>query len=137
MKKRTKAAVAAVVLAAAVSYLAYAAIQSGRTYYISVDAFLAEPSAQAGKVRLHGKAAAEGLFADASAMQARFTLQGETKSLPVSYRGPLPELFKSGCDVVVEGRLDSGGTFQADLLLTKCASKYMPQKNPKPAEPTS
>jgi len=140
MNKKTKATVAAVLLTAAVGYLAYAAVQSGRTYYISVDKFLAETSAQASRVRLHGKAAAEGLAVDAAAMRATFTLQGETKALPVSYRGPVPDLFKSGCDVVVEGQLDGAGTFQANVLLTKCASKYMPQKTQKPAqspEPTS
>jgi cytochrome c-type biogenesis protein CcmE len=44
--------------------------------------------------------------------------------MPVSYRGTVPDLFKAGADVVVEGKLNAAGTFEADVLLTKCASKY-------------
>ena len=44
--------------------------------------------------------------------------------MPVTYAGVLPDLFKPGGEVVVEGRLDAAGTFKADVLMTKCASKY-------------
>ena len=38
---------------------------------------------------------------------------------------PPPEAtFTDGVDVVVEGRLDANGTFQATTLLAKCASRY-------------
>ena len=33
-------------------------------------------------------------------------------------------MFKAGSEVVVEGQADAAGTFQADLMMTKCASKY-------------
>ena len=51
-----------------------------------------------------------------------------TASVPVAYRGSVPDLFKSGREVVVEGKL-SGGTFVADSLVTKCPSKYVPAKS--------
>jgi len=42
----------------------------------------------------------------------------------VVYRGIAPDTFTDGVDVVVEGRLDANGTFQATTLLAKCASRY-------------
>ena len=42
----------------------------------------------------------------------------------VAYKGIAPDTFTDGVDVVVEGRLDTNGTFQATTLLAKCASRY-------------
>lgn len=125
---KTKVAVASAVLALAVSFLAYAAVQNGKSYYLSVDAFLADAQAQTQRVRLHGRVAEDGLQTDAAAMRTDFTLLGQTGRVQVEYRGATPDLFRAGADVVVEGRLGPSGKLQADTLLTKCASKYMPEK---------
>ena len=57
----------------------------------------------------------------------RFTLQeiGGTATVPVVYRGSVPDLFKLGRHVFMQGRL-RGGVFEAvpDSLVTKCPSKY-------------
>lgn len=47
--------------------------------------------------------------------------------IPVVYMGSVPDLFRAGRDVVVDGKLQ-GGTFVAvpDTLVTKCPSKYSP-----------
>jgi cytochrome c-type biogenesis protein CcmE len=42
----------------------------------------------------------------------------------VVYRGIIPDTFSDSVEVVVEGRLDSNGVFQATTLLAKCASRY-------------
>jgi cytochrome c-type biogenesis protein CcmE len=55
----------------------------------------------------------------------RFTLrdvQGSA-SVPVVYHGSVPDLFRTGRDVSVEGSLQNG-VFVADKLVTKCPSKY-------------
>jgi len=49
-------------------------------------------------------------------------------TLRVSYRGAVPDAFKAGAEVIVEGGLDSvGKTFTATTLITKCPSKYQKQ----------
>jgi len=50
-------------------------------------------------------------------------------SVPVVYKGSVPDLFKTGREVVVDGKLRNG-TFVAvpDTLVTKCPSKYTPKK---------
>jgi len=126
---RIKLAVAGVILAAAFSYLAAAGMQKGWVYFVSVEQYLADPQYANQRVRLHGKVMADGLDANKASLIARFNLSAASaaKSLPVSYRGPIPDLFAAGRDVVVEGKRDPAtGVFQADVLMTKCASKYEP-----------
>ena len=63
----------------------------------------------------------------------RFALrdvEGATR-VPVVYRGTVPDQFKLGRDVVLEGTLRNG-VFQADRLMTRCPSKY---KAKEPATP--
>jgi cytochrome c-type biogenesis protein CcmE len=61
----------------------------------------------------------------------RFRLQDVegAASIPVVYRGSVPDQFKVGREVRLEGRLRSG-VFVAkrDSLRTKCPSKYTPKK---------
>jgi cytochrome c-type biogenesis protein CcmE len=56
----------------------------------------------------------------------RFVVRDKTKTLPVSYTGVLPDLFREGQGVVAEGMLAADGTFQADNVLAKHDEKYMP-----------
>jgi cytochrome c-type biogenesis protein CcmE len=52
-----------------------------------------------------------------------------TQTVPVVYHGSVPDLFRPGRDVVLQGRLPlRHGVFVAthDTLVTKCPSKYTP-----------
>src|SRR5215213_1634383 len=121
---RSKMIVAAAVLIGAMAYLALAGMKSGWVYFVDVDQFTSDNTFAAQRVRLHGKVSAEDFSASSGTLTARFVLLGKTQKIPVVYRGPIPDMFKVGGDVVVEGRRDQAGAFQADVLMTKCASKY-------------
>jgi cytochrome c-type biogenesis protein CcmE len=58
----------------------------------------------------------------------RFEVTDGNKSVPVSYTGILPDLFREGQGVVTEGALDIGGTFKADNVLAKHDETYMPKE---------
>ncbi len=68
---------------------------------------------------------------DAHAGGLRFQLRdvNGTTTVPVVYTGSVPDLFKTGRDVVVDGRLRNG-VFVAvpNTLVTKCPSKYAPKR---------
>ncbi len=49
-------------------------------------------------------------------------------SLPVTFTGLLPDLFREGQGVVAEGSLDPSGTFRADNVLAKHDERYMPRE---------
>jgi len=56
-------------------------------------------------------------------MTCQFELKEGDFILPVQYTGIRPDLFKDGAEVIVEGMF-TDGVFEADILQTKCASKY-------------
>lgn len=121
---RPKLIVAGVLLVGAVSYLAFAGARKGWVYTLSVDAYQTQPEYHQQRTRLCGKVAAEGLVCKPALLSATFTLCGKEKTIPVAYHGVIPDLFKAGGEVVVEGQENAAGVFESDVMLTKCASKY-------------
>jgi cytochrome c-type biogenesis protein CcmE len=58
----------------------------------------------------------------------RFEVTDGNTSVPVSYTGILPDLFREGQGVVTEGALDGAGRFKADNVLAKHDETYMPKE---------
>ena len=56
----------------------------------------------------------------------RFRVGDADGSVPVVYRGIVPDLFREGSGAVAEGRLSPDGTFVADNILAKHDERYMP-----------
>ncbi len=121
---RIKLLVVGATLAIAGILLAVAGAREGWVYFLQVDQFLAGDRYHDQRVRVHGTVGADNLEVNTGLLQATFDLLGETGRLRIEYGGVVPDLFQADRDVVVEGRLDEAGVFQADTLLTKCASKY-------------
>jgi len=61
-------------------------------------------------------------------LSARFEVTDGNKSLPVTYQGALPDLFREQQGVVAEGTLDKAGIFRADTVLAKHDERYMPRE---------
>uniref|UniRef100_Q07QA7 Cytochrome c-type biogenesis protein CcmE n=1 Tax=Rhodopseudomonas palustris (strain BisA53) TaxID=316055 RepID=Q07QA7_RHOP5 len=57
-----------------------------------------------------------------------FTIADGSASVPVAYKGILPDLFREGQGVVTEGTLDGAGVFKADTVLAKHDENYMPKE---------
>ena len=83
-----------------------------------------------GRVSLVGKVAGRAT-GDAHAGGLHFLLRDRNgmMSVPVVYKGTVPDLFKTGREVVVDGKMRNG-VFVAvpNTLVTKCPSKYSPKK---------
>tara|TARA_A100000164_G_scaffold142408_1_gene126477 strand:+ start:1191 stop:1610 length:420 start_codon:yes stop_codon:yes gene_type:complete len=56
-------------------------------------------------------------------LECNFELNQGEKSISVNFNGTRPDLFKDKAEVIVEGNYVDG-TFIADQLQTKCASRY-------------
>lgn len=121
---RLKLTIAGVVIIGAVALLGLAGVSEGWVYYLPVDDFVQDASYQDQRVRLHGTVGEDALESSESLLSAKFDLLGESGKIRVEYDGVIPDMFQAGRDVVVEGELDDDGIFQADTLMTKCASKY-------------
>jgi cytochrome c-type biogenesis protein CcmE len=59
-------------------------------------------------------------------LTVHFTVTDTAKSIPVVYKGILPDLFKEGKGCVAQGRLGADGVFYADEVLAKHDENYMP-----------
>ena len=121
-----KFAIASGVLALAVGYLVLTGIQSTSVYYLTVGELLsASPSVAGRAVRVSGNVLPGSVEKLNGGLALRFVVQDDSGSFPVYYRGgPVPDIFGEQVQVVVEGKLQSDGTFTADTLLAKCPSKF-------------
>jgi cytochrome c-type biogenesis protein CcmE len=76
--------------------------------------------------RIGGLVEAGSIRREADGLTTRFVVTDTAKSMPVSYTGILPDLFKEGKGVVAEGRLGADGLFAATQVLAKHDENYMP-----------
>jgi cytochrome c-type biogenesis protein CcmE len=78
------------------------------------------------KFRLGGLVEEGSLKREGDGLTVRFVVTDLGKSIPVSYTGILPDLFREGKGVVAQGRLQQDGVFYADEVLAKHDENYMP-----------
>ena len=118
--------VALSVAAALAVFLLYTSIAGGGTPTIRPS----QLAGHNGRVSLMGTVVGKPA-GDAHAAGLRFRLRDVKGSalVPVVYKGTVPDLFRTGRDVVVDGRLRNG-LFVAvpNTLVTKCPSKYSPKR---------
>ena len=123
--KRKKFVIVAAVVVLALAYLIIVGIQNAAMYYLTAGELLAREDAMGERVRLGGKVAQDSVHAVSGGMTLHFDVTDGQQSIPVTYQGIVPDAFEPGGDVVVEGMLTTDG-FNADVLLAKCPSKYVP-----------
>jgi cytochrome c-type biogenesis protein CcmE len=73
-----------------------------------------------------GGLVAQGSVKRGTGTEVEFAVTDTLKTLRVTYRGVLPDLFREGQGVVAEGKLGPGGNFLADTVLAKHDETYMP-----------
>ncbi len=124
--RRKRFLIVGLVVAIALGYLGFTAFEGASMYYLTVDELLARNEAAYGeRVRVMGKVEEGSVVRDSETNTLHFAVADEDgTSLPVVHSGVVPDAFKQGADVVVEGSLTQTGTFEADSLLVKCPSKY-------------
>lgn len=127
MKSRqlVKLLVGIIVIGGGIGYFMFQAIRSSSSYYYSVDDFSQNNEDLANhSFRIRGIVKEGTVVRNMELIQLSFDLAGSTAQMPVTYKGAVPDNFTDGVEVVVEGRLDTDGVFQAKTLMTRCESKY-------------
>ncbi|MDP5239205.1 cytochrome c maturation protein CcmE [Uliginosibacterium sp. 31-16] len=76
--------------------------------------------------RVGGMVLAGSLQRNADGQTVRFVITDTAKTVPVVYKGALPDLFKDGKGAVAQGKLGADGVFTATEVLAKHDENYMP-----------
>jgi|SRR5687767_7644126 len=107
-------------------FLVYTSIAGGGTPQLRPS----ELNGRSGEVSLVGQVTGR-VTGDARGSGLRFRLRDidGTKTVPVVYRGSVPEMFRTGRDITLKGQLHNGTFVGAPgTLVTKCPSKYTAEK---------
>ncbi len=123
--KKTKFIVGGVIISLTIGYLVYAGVRDTQVYYMTPTEVMAKGEAIYGQgVRISGRIEDGSINWDPRELELSFVLVDGKEKIPVHYHGVVPDTFKYGVEVVVEGKLAAGQPFEATNLLAKCPSKY-------------
>ena len=113
--------VAALGIAAA---LVLSAFQRNLVFFFTPSQVAANEAPQGRTFRIGGMVVAGSLKREG--VNVEFTVTDTAKSMRVTYRGQLPDLFREGKGVVAQGQLGADGMFRASEVLAKHDENYMP-----------
>jgi cytochrome c-type biogenesis protein CcmE len=113
------------VVVGALTWVTVRGLTGSFVYYLTPTDIVGQHKAQVGeRVRLGGYV--EPGSVDRVAGTLTFTVTDGTSSMPVSDVGSVPELFRPGQGVVLEGAVGTDGRFHSDTLLIKHSGDYRP-----------
>lgn len=124
--QRLTLALLALVAIVGAGLLAMSALKEQAAYfYTPSDA--ARGSVEPGRaVRLGGMVAVNSIVRDADGVTTRFVVTDGARTVPVTFKGITPDLFRENSGVVAEGHFVKAGGFVADNILAKHDERYMP-----------
>jgi cytochrome c-type biogenesis protein CcmE len=103
------------------------ALRDSIVFFNSPTDVMQKHLAAGSRIRLGGLVK-QGTLTRGDNLFVRFEVTDGNSSIPVTYIGILPDLFREGQGVVTEGALDASGTFKADTVLAKHDETYMPKE---------
>ena len=109
----------------AVGLVLYALQQNINLFY-NPSQIIAGDAPDGARIRAGGMVVKGSLQRDPDSLKVRFNITDFKSSVPVSYEGILPDLFREGQGIVALGHMDDKGVFEADQVLAKHDEKYMP-----------
>ena len=125
MQKRAKFGIGIGVIVVSMACLAWLGYGESKTYYHTLaELDTLKGSERSQRMRIGGTVQAGSIHRMTGRVD--FVLEGEGKTLPVSYVGsdPLPDTFVDKSQALIEGRPNAQGRFVAEHVQAKCASKY-------------
>jgi cytochrome c-type biogenesis protein CcmE len=134
MKRQAKFGIGIGVIVVSMAFLAWLGYGESKTYYHTLaELDTLKGSARTERMRIGGTVQTGSIHRMTGRVD--FVLEGEGKSLPVSYVGsdPLPDTFVDNSQALIEGRPAADGRFVAEHIQAKCASKYEAAPGGKPA----
>jgi cytochrome c-type biogenesis protein CcmE len=125
-RRLTLIGVAGFVLALALGLVLYA--MSDTIVFFNAPSDIQAKNVQPGTRFRLGGLVKEGSVQRDPGQEITFVVMDAQSSIPVHYKGLLPDLFREGQGIVAEGALDAAGFFRADTVLAKHDENYMPRE---------
>jgi cytochrome c-type biogenesis protein CcmE len=129
MNRQLRFGIGISVVLIAIAYFAFAGYNEGKSYYKTIEEVSAMgPDDASKRLRVAGLVK-EGTI-EHDGPEVRFLLAQDVNTMEhtmrVHYVGsqPIPDTFKDRAETIVEGKRLADGTFEADHIQAKCASKY-------------
>jgi cytochrome c-type biogenesis protein CcmE len=117
---------AGVVLLGVAVALVLNAFQSNLVFFFTPSQIAAHEAPQGRAFRIGGMVVENSLKRENDGLTVHFAITDTAQTVPVVYRGILPDLFKEGKGVVAQGKLEGDGAFHATEVLAKHDENYMP-----------
>lgn len=120
---RRRQAIAALVILAALAFLAVEGLSNATIYFKTADQAVAQRSSLGTKVfRIEGTV---GGPVTQVGQTVRFTITANGVTVPIVDTRSPPELFKPGIPVVLEGQWGPGAAYLSDLVMVKHTASYV------------
>ncbi len=124
--KRMMFIVVGLVAVAAIAALILNALQSNINHFFSPTEVVANEAPKDRTFRLGGLVEVDSVKREDDGLTVHFNVTDNAEIVTVKYTGILPDLFSEGQGVVAQGKLGSGGVFEAEEVLAKHDETYMP-----------
>lgn len=122
----------AAVILGVFGWLLFGGLEKNIVFFLTPQELLAKGTEGVGvPVRLGGQVKPGSVEWDAATLDLRFTVTDGSREVPVRSTGAPPQMFRDGMGVIVEGRVDQSGVFQASNLMVKHSNEY---RAPAPGE---
>ncbi len=112
-------------------FLVFTGLSEDSSYFLNVSEALAMEPEKLSSARLFGTVHPSEIRVSPDKPGVAFILEDTEnpgQTIRVLYQGAVPDTFKAGAEVIVEGRMNpSDHVFGANTLMTKCPSKYEKQ----------
>jgi cytochrome c-type biogenesis protein CcmE len=122
--KRLIAIVGGLVVLGSATALVLTAFQQNLVFFFTPSEVAENKAPQGRTFRIGGMVEKGSVKRDG--VEVRFVVTDTAKTIPVVYRGALPDLFREGKGVVAQGTLGTDGVFHAREVLAKHDENYMP-----------
>ncbi len=123
-QKRLALIVGGIAVLGIAAYLILSAFKENLVFFFSPSDVVAQKAPNGRAFRIGGLVEPGSVKRDG--VTVTFKVTDTAHTIPVTYQGILPDLFKEGKGVVAQGKLGPDGTFRASEVLAKHDENYMP-----------
>ena len=124
-KKRLGLIAGGLIICGAAAALVFNAFEENLVFFFSPSQVAAHEAPEGRAFRIGGVVQEGSVQRQKDGVTVRFEVTDTAHTVPVTYKGSLPDLFKEGKGVVAQGKLQNG-VFVADQVLAKHDENYMP-----------